>query len=312
MKNALRLSAVVSVALIALLALSLAPLHVTPALASHGVTLVVDDDGVQCENAGYRSIQKAVDDALPTTTIEVCEGTYDEQVEITTDNLTIVGEGATTTFIRPTTPTNNTTTLANGTKMAAIVLVDGAQDVRLEGFTVNGESAECSPGAVGVYYRNASGALEAANVVNVWDEDRTGCQKMLAVFAESNDAGQASLSVADSTVALYGKNGISCNGPNTDCEVVGNEVAGRGVVERGDAAQNGIQIGFGATGFVSENFIHDHYYGPETFAAAGILVVHGGGSNTNAGAVVIPPTNEFANNQVDILRGPVCGQCVSP
>ncbi len=41
-------------------------------------TWVVDDDGVQCPNANYTSIQRAVDFASPWDTIVVCEGVYEE------------------------------------------------------------------------------------------------------------------------------------------------------------------------------------------------------------------------------------------
>lgn len=42
-------------------------------------TLVVDDDKQECPNAGYTSIQSAVDFAAPWDTIVVCDGTYQER-----------------------------------------------------------------------------------------------------------------------------------------------------------------------------------------------------------------------------------------
>ncbi|MGA1838931.1 Ig-like domain-containing protein [Herbiconiux sp. 11R-BC] len=42
-------------------------------------TLVVDDDKQQCPNAGYTTIQSAVDFAAPWDTIVVCDGTYQER-----------------------------------------------------------------------------------------------------------------------------------------------------------------------------------------------------------------------------------------
>lgn len=55
-----------------------------PSLSSHAGegTLVVDNDGADCPNAGYSTIQDAVDAADPNTTILVCAGTYNERVEI--------------------------------------------------------------------------------------------------------------------------------------------------------------------------------------------------------------------------------------
>ncbi len=49
-----------------------------PAAASAS-TWTVDDDGVQCPNAAFASIQAAVDQAAPWDTVVVCDGTYQEQ-----------------------------------------------------------------------------------------------------------------------------------------------------------------------------------------------------------------------------------------
>lgn len=50
----------------------------TPAVASAS-TYRVDDDGAQCPNASFTSIQAAVDQAAPWDTLVVCAGTYEEQ-----------------------------------------------------------------------------------------------------------------------------------------------------------------------------------------------------------------------------------------
>ena len=49
------------------------------------VTLPVDDDAAQCPTAQWRSIQEAVTAAAAGDTIEVCPGTYAEQVRIDPD-----------------------------------------------------------------------------------------------------------------------------------------------------------------------------------------------------------------------------------
>jgi hypothetical protein len=63
---------------IAVSALTFAP----QALATR--PLVVDDDGAQCHNAQYTSIQAAVNAAGPGSRIDVCAGTYAEEVLIAT------------------------------------------------------------------------------------------------------------------------------------------------------------------------------------------------------------------------------------
>jgi parallel beta-helix repeat protein len=61
-------------------------------------TLVVDDDGAQC-SATFTTIQSASLAALPGDTIQVCAGTYIEDVLISKDNVSLLGAGAGVTTI---------------------------------------------------------------------------------------------------------------------------------------------------------------------------------------------------------------------
>jgi nitrous oxidase accessory protein NosD len=51
-------------------------------LATEATTIVVDDDGVQCGNAGFGSIGAAVAAANPGDTVRVCPGIYRERVVV--------------------------------------------------------------------------------------------------------------------------------------------------------------------------------------------------------------------------------------
>ena len=65
--------------------------------------LLVDDDHIECPNAGHTTIQTAVNAAAPGDTIQVCPGTYNEQVEIA-KRLTLVGverNGKKAAVVRP-------------------------------------------------------------------------------------------------------------------------------------------------------------------------------------------------------------------
>lgn len=62
-----------------------------PSAAAQGRTLVVDDDGVQCPEAGFESIQAAEDDAVAGDTVAVCRGVYDEALTIDTPSITVCG-----------------------------------------------------------------------------------------------------------------------------------------------------------------------------------------------------------------------------
>jgi hypothetical protein len=63
-------------------------------LGSGGSTvLVVDNDGADCPNADFTTIQAAVDAAEPGSTILVCAGTYVEWVVIEKDELRVLTKG---------------------------------------------------------------------------------------------------------------------------------------------------------------------------------------------------------------------------
>lgn len=49
---------------------------------THAATLTVDDDHVQCPSAAFSTIQSAVNAASPGDRINVCPGTYREQVKV--------------------------------------------------------------------------------------------------------------------------------------------------------------------------------------------------------------------------------------
>ncbi len=57
-------------------------------------TIRVDDDKAQCPTAAFTSVQAAVTAAAPGTRIEVCPGTYQEQVTVPVgkNNLDLVSQ----------------------------------------------------------------------------------------------------------------------------------------------------------------------------------------------------------------------------
>src|SRR5207249_11031466 len=96
-----------------------------------------------------------------------------------------------------------------------------------------------------------------------------------------------------------GTNGITANEPGTFVTLSGNTVTGRGPTFLGDAAQNGVQIGFGARGLVSGNTISLHNYVPPDFVACGLLFFQAGGGLGRA------KNNTFVANEQDICTAGV-------
>jgi hypothetical protein len=228
-----------------------------------------------CRNAGLpcKTIQRTVDIACPYDVINVAAGTYPEQVTIGKP-ITIQGAGKTSTFIAPTSVTANTTSLSSALPLRAIVLVQDTVDVVINDVKVDGGPAAfpgCGDGYIGIYYRNSSGTLHASHVTNVFQPTTPGCQGIVGVLAHSG-AAVCSVTVSDSMVDNYGKNGITCSLSDMTCTITGNRVTGRGPVPLGDAAQNGIQLSSGAGGTISGNTVQANFYLPQDVCATGILV----------------------------------------
>jgi len=260
----------------------------------------------------HATIQDAINHAEPGETVLVGAGTYAEQLVITKP-LILEGAGSTLTSIKPTIVVANTTSLFSGAPIAAIVLVDGTTSVAVTDLTVDGSPAglafACSPGYVGIFYRASSGAIQDTHVTNIHHPAAPGCQAVLGIFVQSGNGGpglNSSVAILQNVVDVYGKNGITANEPGTFVSVTNNIVTGRGPVGLGDAAQNGVQIGFGARGLVSGNTISSNFYLPADFVACGLLFFHAGGGLGRT------KSNTYIANEQDTCTGGVGPSANSP
>ena len=105
-------------------------------------TLVVDDDGTaspaNCNDTdpAFLTINAAIAAASPGDTIQVCPGTYNEQVNINKNNLKLLGaQAGIDARTRPTTPANESII----TNTCGPVLIMADNDL-LDGFTVEGST----------------------------------------------------------------------------------------------------------------------------------------------------------------------------
>jgi len=286
--------------LLFLLACLVACFAIGPALAQDAKkepNILVDDDKVQCPTAAYTSIQAAVNAAQSGNVIRVCAGTYQEQVVID-KSLTLEADNG--VIVIPSDVVANSTG-SSGSPIAAIILVRNAENVDLDGFIVDGSAnglTGCGPTFIGILYQDASGTIEHNAVRRVrLAPDLPGCQSGNAIDVESSSGGQSSVTIADNSVDGYQKNGITANEPGTTVQVTENAVTGIGPTT--GAAQNGIQIGFGAKGHVTNNSVADNVYSPCESAAncpsnaAGILIFQSDGVRVER--------NILGSNQVGIF-----------
>jgi nitrous oxidase accessory protein NosD len=272
-----------------------------PALAQDAnktPNILVDDNKKQCPTAGFTSIQAAVNAAKSGDLIRVCAGTYHEQVVIE-KSLSLEADNGVTVI--PSAVVANAAGLSSGDPIAAIILVRNADDVDLQGFIVDGSAnglTGCGPTLIGILYQDASGSIEHNFVRQVrLGSTLPGCQSGNAIDVESSSSGQSNVTIADNSVDAYQKNGITANEPGTRVVVTANAVTGLGPTT--GAAQNGIQIGFGAHGRVTKNAVADNVYSPCESAAncpsnaAGILIFQSDGVRVER--------NTLGSNQVGVF-----------
>ena len=192
-------------------------------------------------------------------------------------------------------------------------MATGGAKVNISDLVVDGTGnglAGCSWNLVGIYYEDASG------VINHVVRDIRRRQTLVhtvgangdAIYAESDPAatpGTYPVTVENSSVHDFQKNGITGNLPGVALMVTGNEVRGQGPTT--GAGENGIQIGFGATGTIKSNTVIDEIWAQDTSsdtgdAASGILAHDSAGviissnhvGNTQFGIAVVGDGNAFS------------------
>jgi hypothetical protein len=272
------------------------------------VGIVVDDNSA-CPGTDYTSIQAAVTASPAGSKIQVCPGTYNEQVVInkplTIDGVSYANQDQ--PLVKPATAVANSTSLASGNPIAAIILVRATKDVKIEGLTVDGSTSginACAPNLVGVYYRNASGKIENNAVRNIaLGPGLEDCQSGQGIFVQSGTEtgveAKSKVEIDGNTVHDYQKTGIIANEDGTDASIHDNTVTGIGSTNL--IAQNGIQLAFGAKGEVAKNSVINHVYGQCTsttvcpFTSSNILLYGAVAPNVH--------DNEVGNSQVNIYQG---------
>jgi hypothetical protein len=254
----------------------------------------------------YATINQALSAVPGGSTIKVCPGTYHEQVVIdkpltltgtTSGNLDLVVISPPATGL-----VANTVDVDNATlPIAAQILVQNTGPVTISNLTVDGTGnliGGCAPDLQGILFQNASGTVNHVAVRNhTLGAGLEGCQSGESIFVQTATGMASTVTVQNSSVHNYNKNGITGNGPGTTLTVMGNYVQGSGVVPSGGAAQNGIQLGFGAKGKVSGNTVVDHIYGDETIAASADILLYDTAENSG----IVVSNNTAGNSQYPIV-----------
>jgi hypothetical protein len=211
-------------------------------------TGVVGTD-TSCANPGYTTISAALSAAVSGQVINVCAGTYDEQL-IITKAVSLVANGSVTVNGPGTYSGTSTSCDADGpdNQDEVDICVNGA--VSISGFTINGGFAEayCNDDFYGVaVLGGATLTLSNSIIEGVGGPNGGGCQGGVGIQVgeatgpTTADAGHATLT--SDTVETYQKNGITVDGGGSTATITDVTVVGAGPAP---IAQNGIQISDGA------------------------------------------------------------------
>ncbi len=124
------------------------------------------------------------------------------------------------------------------------------------------------------------------------------------------------MTITNNHVANFQKNGITGNELGTSVTITGNDVIGQGPTN--GAAENSIQIGFGATGTITSNTVGSDVWAPDVFgdtadAAAGLLVYASPNaavksnnvSNTQFGIAIVSDPNYGAADSATLTSNTV-------
>jgi parallel beta-helix repeat protein len=140
----------------------LAVIAVGAAVSTQANTLVVGNDPTQCKDAQYTTINAAVLAAQPGDTVRVCPGTYPEYV-VVNKPLELVGarKGNAAAKGRQQTTDKESIVVNNGQGGFDVI----ANDVRIVGFTVQGDPTSSSYPNPGINIRTGSNRIIESNIL---------------------------------------------------------------------------------------------------------------------------------------------------
>lgn len=232
------------------------------------------------------------------TTMLLTNDCFTDQTIFVPNGVTLDGNGHTIEAANPAVGDFNGAVVRNDPAATEIHVTN----LRIEGsLTVD----QCDAGddrLRGIMLDRASGTITNTEVVNIRQGQASGCQEGNAIEARSFDVTDEAtdprvrVTISDNLVQGYQKTGILANG-GVDAVITRNVVIGDGPVTF--IAQNGIQVGFGATALISANTISGNNYTPTSFFACGIIVVAADGVDAKFQDNLFPDRNDPLANEKD-------------
>jgi hypothetical protein len=164
----------------------------------------------------------------------------------------------------------------------------------------------------GVVNNGAHVDIQNSRIHDIGETPLNGTQHGVAIYFAFE--GGVTGEIESNRIWNYQKGGIVVNGPNSSATISENTVLGQGPINY--IAQNGIQIGFGARGFIQDNTVTGNSYtGAGLTASGGIIVVGGdcyGGELSTDTSIV---NNTVVGNDIGIWLSNLdasCGPATTP
>ena len=203
------------------------------------------------------------------STVNVAAGTYEEQLHVTTNDLSVIGAGvSSTTILSPAALTEYYTTSLDN---YPIVFVDGCTGFSLSHLTLDGAGRGNSNYRFqGIGFWNSGGTVSHVSVLNVSDTPFSGAQHGVGIYAYNDDDGPHTVVLNDVLVDDYQKGGVALSGDGLTVDL--DQVVTHGAGATTVTAQNGIQISYGAGGTVTDCDVDGNIYTGGGWASSGMLL----------------------------------------
>jgi hypothetical protein len=273
----------------AVLTATAAALAAVPAAASAGSLWVahaptVKSPGKSCTSPGYNTIQSAIAADTTGAKIEVCTGTYVEQLQITR-GLSIVAAGSVTVQL-PEEPADSTTECDKASLKGLEehpeysdqpdqdeIAICGSGMVTITGLTIDASwPSVCYDSLYGILVGGGADLkLTDSSIVHAGANPINGCQGGVGIqigMAWTNPVEVGTATLTNDTISGYQKNGITVDGAGSKATITSTTVTGAGATPL--IAQNGIQVSNGAQAKITESTISGNEYNPD-YEATGVL-----------------------------------------
>lgn len=269
----------VLIAIAAVMALVAAPALASahPLWVSQSPTVV---GGKSCTEPDYNSVQAAIAAATSGAKINVCSGTYEEQLKIT-KSVSLDASG-TPEIKLPAAPANSTTTCGEALSAAqgnsAVqdeIDICGAVSVAVKGIAIEAAwpSGTCNDNLYGVFVGDGANLkMTSSSILAAGASPINGCQGGIGIEVGTGRTSPAETGTASLTNVLvegYQKNGINVVGSGTKATLKKVTVKGAGLTNV--IAQNAFEVGEGAEATASDSTFSDNRY-EGAYSACGMIV----------------------------------------